>query len=171
MRSRPRSGRARRHSFCCRPSGAVRVKPGLQSLLPKAEFRAAQDDVANVPKRDLRALAMTAVEYSLRGQRHGNSGARPHRTPISCRPRQKDEAPRFNRAARLLGCSAARRRGGVAVGGARAEAGAGHWNLGSESPELFASRLRAFRQGLSAAGYDEGRNVTIEYRWAEGHND
>ncbi len=71
----------------------------------------------------------------------------------------------------LLGCSAARRRGGVAVGGARAEAGAGHWNLGSESPELFASRLRAFRQGLSAAGYDEGRNVTIEYRWAEGHND
>jgi len=43
--------------------------------------------------------------------------------------------------------------------------------LGSESPELFASRLRAFRQDLSAAGYEEGRNVTIEYRWAEGHND
>ena len=43
--------------------------------------------------------------------------------------------------------------------------------LGSESPELFASRLRAFRQGLSTAGYDEGRNVKIEYRWAEGRND
>jgi len=43
--------------------------------------------------------------------------------------------------------------------------------LGSESPELFASRLSAFREGLSAAGYDEGRNVTIEYRWANGQID
>ena len=43
--------------------------------------------------------------------------------------------------------------------------------LGSETPELFATRLHSFRQGLSAAGYDEGRNVAIEYRWAEGHND
>jgi ABC-type uncharacterized transport system substrate-binding protein len=43
--------------------------------------------------------------------------------------------------------------------------------LGSETPELFASRLSAFRQGLSTAGYDEGRNVAVEYRWAEGNND
>jgi putative tryptophan/tyrosine transport system substrate-binding protein len=42
--------------------------------------------------------------------------------------------------------------------------------LGSESPDLFASRLRAFRQGLSTAGFDEGRNVRIEYRWADGRN-
>jgi putative tryptophan/tyrosine transport system substrate-binding protein len=43
--------------------------------------------------------------------------------------------------------------------------------LGASSPELFASRLRAFRHGLSENGYVEGRNVAIEYRWAEGRYD
>ena len=40
--------------------------------------------------------------------------------------------------------------------------------LGSESPGLAASRLSAFRKGLEETGYAEGRNVAIEYRWAEG---
>jgi putative tryptophan/tyrosine transport system substrate-binding protein len=43
--------------------------------------------------------------------------------------------------------------------------------LGSASPEPWADRLSAFRQGLSEAGYVEGRNVTIEYRWSDGRND
>src|SRR5882724_5286580 len=43
--------------------------------------------------------------------------------------------------------------------------------LGPESPAVFASRVRAFRQGLGEGGYAEGRNVAIEFRWAEGqHN-
>jgi putative tryptophan/tyrosine transport system substrate-binding protein len=43
--------------------------------------------------------------------------------------------------------------------------------LGPESPAVFASRVRAFRQGLGETGYAEGRNVAIEFRWAEGqHN-
>lgn len=40
--------------------------------------------------------------------------------------------------------------------------------LGSETPERYASRLAAFRGGLAEAGYTEGRNVAIEFRWAEG---
>jgi putative ABC transport system substrate-binding protein len=41
--------------------------------------------------------------------------------------------------------------------------------LGSESPDqLFAVRLGAFHQGLSESGFVEGRNVVIEYRWANG---
>jgi len=43
--------------------------------------------------------------------------------------------------------------------------------LGSASSDLWASRLRTFHQGLSEAGYVEGRNVAVEYRWAHNHND
>ena len=42
--------------------------------------------------------------------------------------------------------------------------------LSSASPDLYAIRLRAFRQGLKEAGYVEGQNVAVEYRWAEGQN-
>jgi len=43
--------------------------------------------------------------------------------------------------------------------------------LSSASRDFYEDRLRAFGQGLKEAGYVEGQNVAIEYRWAEGHND
>src|SRR5262249_58646623 len=39
--------------------------------------------------------------------------------------------------------------------------------LNPTSPDNYADRLRAFRQGLKDTGYVEGENVAIEYRWAE----
>jgi putative tryptophan/tyrosine transport system substrate-binding protein len=39
------------------------------------------------------------------------------------------------------------------------------------SPDTYADRLRAFRQGLKEAGFIEGENVVVEYRWAENQSD
>jgi putative ABC transport system substrate-binding protein len=43
--------------------------------------------------------------------------------------------------------------------------------LGGSSPDLYAIRLGVFREGLKEAGYVEGQNVAIEYRWAQDHVD
>jgi putative tryptophan/tyrosine transport system substrate-binding protein len=43
--------------------------------------------------------------------------------------------------------------------------------LHSGSPEGYAGRLAAFRQAMSEAGFVDGRNIRIDYRWAEGRYD
>ena len=43
--------------------------------------------------------------------------------------------------------------------------------LHSASPDRYTPYLAGFRQGLQEAGYVEGQNVAIEYRWAEGQYD
>ena len=43
--------------------------------------------------------------------------------------------------------------------------------LGPASPAQFAPYVAGFRRGLNETGYVEGKNVTIEFRWAEGHYD
>ncbi|MFL5071172.1 MAG: ABC transporter substrate-binding protein [Xanthobacteraceae bacterium] len=43
--------------------------------------------------------------------------------------------------------------------------------LSAGSPDLLRDQTAMFRQGLIETGYIEHRNVAIEYRWAEGHND
>lgn len=43
--------------------------------------------------------------------------------------------------------------------------------LGSDTPQQAARLLGHFHGGLRELGFVEGQNLTIEYRWAEGHND
>ncbi|MFL6796291.1 MAG: ABC transporter substrate-binding protein, partial [Xanthobacteraceae bacterium] len=45
----------------------------------------------------------------------------------------------------------------------------GYLNSGSLEP--IAHLMGVFRQSLAEAGYVEGRNVVLQYRWAEGHYD
>ncbi len=40
--------------------------------------------------------------------------------------------------------------------------------LGAISASGYADQVEGFRSGLREAGYEEGRNVVVEYRWAEG---
>jgi len=43
--------------------------------------------------------------------------------------------------------------------------------LHGASAEGYAPMVDGFRSGLAQSGYVDGQNVTIEYRWAEGHYD
>src|SRR6516164_4638835 len=43
--------------------------------------------------------------------------------------------------------------------------------LSAGSADAYAPFIEAFRSALSDAGYTEGRNLAIEFRWAEGHYD
>ena len=43
--------------------------------------------------------------------------------------------------------------------------------MSGRSPAELEYLVRAFRTGLNELGYVEGRNVSVEYRWADGHYD
>jgi putative ABC transport system substrate-binding protein len=66
-----------------------------------------------------------------------------------------------------------RRRGGCVAGGARAQQSAMPviGSLQAVAATQWKERMAGFHRGLGEVGFAEGRNVAIEYRWAEGQFD
>lgn len=75
-----------------------------------------------------------------------------------------------NAAARIIGCLAGIAGWPVVARGKQPEIPVIGY-LDSLGPQTGASELNIFRKALSKAGYVEGRNVSIEFRWAEGQRD
>src|SRR5215471_15781306 len=94
-------------------------------------------------------------------------GARSCHTPIDHAARHRGDRMRRREIIALLGGAAAWQLAARAQQPALPLIG----YLSSGSQRVSGERLRMFLRGLNEAGYSEGKNIAIEYRWAEGQYD
>src|SRR5690348_1651871 len=113
-----------------------------------------------------RSPGPAADEIRAGRQSQDGQDARPYSTAVDPRPRRRGHRMRRRDLILLLGGAMTAAR---TLHAQKAMPVIGF--LGLTSPGPFAPFMTALHQGLNEAGFIEGENVAIEYRWAEDRND
>src|SRR5262249_7472043 len=113
----------------------------------------------------------TANQVRVRHQHANSENDRPHGADNAARPRRRGDRMKRREFILALGGAAAPSLLWPLAPRAQQPAMPVSGVLGATSAQGYAAQLAAFRRGLAAVGFVEGRDVEIEYRWAEDRYD